>query len=248
VRPVARRGASGRPRQSPLVPAGATRGGGPIPPGELHGQHLQRASGRAPDGWPSTTSSTWPEIPHPSRPRQAIDTTTDGRVAGPEVTRWRDRECPRLAAACGPPWTGRPVPLAVTVRPFASPRGVGGLEDLRLESALAAPTLPAGRPSGLRRHQPGGKGRLARDHRRRRPHHPRGRRRAPHQRQRPPHHLPSDQLRSPLDQRSATLRFHAGGPPTPGSDDSRAPASGGPAGDTPTSGVGWTGPRRRSPR
>ena len=76
--------------------------------------------------------------------RQAIDADHDGRVAGPEASRWRDRECPRLVAGLRATLDGRPLPLAVTGSVLRFPEGVGGLEILRLECALAAP-LPAGR-------------------------------------------------------------------------------------------------------
>jgi nickel/cobalt transporter (NicO) family protein len=142
--------------------------------------------------------------------RQAIDADHDGRVAGPEASRWRDRECPRLAAGLRATIDGRQVPLAVTGSVLRFPEGIGGLETLRLECALATP-LPAG-PAlaytdtnlqgrvGWREITAVGDGttleaadvpttsvsaRLT--------------------------SYPSDQLTSPLDQRTATLRFHAGG-------------------------------------
>jgi nickel/cobalt transporter (NicO) family protein len=142
--------------------------------------------------------------------RQAIDADHDGRVAGPEASRWRDRECPRLAAGLRATLDGRQVPLAVAGSVLRFPEGVGGLDTLRLECALATP-LPAG-PAlaytdtnlqgrvGWREITAVGDGttleaadvpttsvsaRLT--------------------------SYPSDQLTSPLDQRTATLRFHAGG-------------------------------------
>ena len=146
--------------------------------------------------------------------RQAIDAGHDGRVAGPEAARWRDRECPRLAAGLRATLDGRPVALAVTGSVLRFPEGVGGLETLRLECALAAP-LPAG-PAlayadtnlqgrvGWREVTAVGDGttleaadvpttsasaRLT--------------------------SYPSDQLTSPLDQRTATLRLRPGGPSAP---------------------------------
>jgi nickel/cobalt transporter (NicO) family protein len=146
--------------------------------------------------------------------RQAIDADHDGRVAGPEAARWRDRECPRLAAGLRATLDGRPVALAVTGSVLRFPEGVGGLETLRLECALAAP-LPAG-PAlayadtnlrgrvGWREVTAVGDGttleaadvpttsasaRLT--------------------------SYPSDQLTSPLDQRTATLRLRPGGPSAP---------------------------------
>jgi nickel/cobalt transporter (NicO) family protein len=146
--------------------------------------------------------------------RQAIDADHDGRVAGPEATRWRDRECPRLAAGLRATLDGRQVPLAVAGSVLRFPEGVGGLDTLRLECALATP-LPAG-PAlaytdtnlqgrvGWREITAVGDGttleaadvpttsvsaRLT--------------------------SYPSDQLTSPLDQRTATLRLRPGGPSAP---------------------------------
>jgi nickel/cobalt transporter (NicO) family protein len=146
--------------------------------------------------------------------RQAIDADHDGRVAGPEASRWRDRECPRLAAGLRATIDGRQVPLAVTGSVLRFPEGIGGLETLRLECALATP-LPAG-PAlaytdtnlqgrvGWREITAVGDGttleaadvpttsvsaRLT--------------------------SYPSDQLTSPLDQRTATLRLRPGGPSAP---------------------------------
>jgi nickel/cobalt transporter (NicO) family protein len=146
--------------------------------------------------------------------RQAIDADHDGRVAGPEASRWRDRECPRLAAGLRATIDGRQVPLAVTGSVLRFPEGVGGLDTLRLECALATP-LPAG-PAlaytdtnlqgrvGWREITAVGDGttleaadvpttsvsaRLT--------------------------SYPSDQLTSPLDQRTATLRLRPGGPSAP---------------------------------
>ena len=146
--------------------------------------------------------------------RQAIDADHDGRVASPEASRWRDRECPRLAAGLRATLDGRQVPLAVTGSVLRFPEGVGGLDTLRLECALATP-LPAG-PAlaytdtnlqgrvGWREITAVGDGttleaadvpttsvsaRLT--------------------------SYPSDQLTSPLDQRTATLRLRPGGPSAP---------------------------------
>jgi nickel/cobalt transporter (NicO) family protein len=146
--------------------------------------------------------------------RQAIDADHDGRVAGPEASRWRDRECPRLAAGLRATLDGRQVPLAVAGSVLRFPEGVGGLDTLRLECALATP-LPAG-PAlaytdtnlqgrvGWREITAVGDGttleaadvpttsvsaRLT--------------------------SYPSDQLTSPLDQRTATLRLRPGGPSAP---------------------------------
>jgi ABC-type nickel/cobalt efflux system permease component RcnA len=150
--------------------------------------------------------------------RQAIDADRDGQVGGAEAARWRDRECPRLAGGLRTTVDGRALPLAVTGSALSFPEGVGGLETLRLECALAAP-LPAGRPSGrtLAYADANHQGRV-------------GWReitavgdRATLEAADVPTTsasarltaYPADQLSSPLDQRSATLRFHPGGPPAP---------------------------------
>jgi nickel/cobalt transporter (NicO) family protein len=176
--------------------------------------------------------------------RQAIDADHDGRVAGAEADRWRDRECPRLAAGLRATVDGQPLALAVAGAALRFPRGVGGLETLRLECALAAP-LPAGRGAG--RALAYGDGNFA------------GRvgwreitavgdRATLDATDVPPASAsarlttyPSDQLSSPLDQRAATLRFHAGGPPAPTAD---GPAPRGSANRSPTSGC--EAPRRGS--
>jgi nickel/cobalt transporter (NicO) family protein len=146
--------------------------------------------------------------------RQAIDGDRDGRVSDPEAAAWRDRECPRLAGGLRATVDGRPLPLRVTAATVAFPAGVGGLRTLRLECALAAPLPAGGGGHDLAygdRNQPGrvgwreitasgdgatldaadvparsASGRLTA--------------------------YPEDQLRSPLDQRTATVRFRPGGP------------------------------------
>jgi nickel/cobalt transporter (NicO) family protein len=184
--------------------------------------------------------------------RQQVDGDHDGRVGGAEAARWRDRECPRLAGGLRARVDGRALPLAVTGSRLTFPEGVGGLETLRLECTLAAP-WPAGRQASRTLayadgNQPGRVGwreitavgdrttleaadvpaasasaRLTT--------------------------YPSDQLSSPLNQRTATLRYHPGGPP--------APMRGGRARENPTSRggvdrvtaafIGLVGERSRSP-
>jgi nickel/cobalt transporter (NicO) family protein len=223
VRPVARRGAVLAALATILLVAGAT-GAAAHPLGNFT---VNTYSGLrvGPDRLAVDYVLDMAEIPT-FQARQAIDTDHDGRVAGPEANRWRDQECPRLASGLRATLDGRRVPLAVTGSALRFPKGVGGLETLRLECALAAP-LPAGRALAYADTNLEGRvgwreitavgdrttleaadvpltsvsARLTR--------------------------YPSDQLGSPLDQRSASLRFHAGGPP--------APATGGPAGDAPTS-------------
>jgi nickel/cobalt exporter len=146
--------------------------------------------------------------------RQAIDGDRDGKVSDAEAAAWRDRECPRLAGGLRATVDGRALPLRVTAATVAFPAGVGGLRTLRLECALAAP-LPAG----------GGRHELAYSDRNQAgrvgwreitatgdgatldaadvpARSASGRLTA----------YPEDQLRSPLDQRSATVRFRPGGP------------------------------------
>jgi nickel/cobalt exporter len=147
--------------------------------------------------------------------RQGIDADHDGRVSGAEAGRWRDRECPRLAGGLRVVVDGRAVALAVTGSALSFPGGAGGLATLRLECALAA-RLPAGGSAGraLTYADSNLQGRV-------------GWReitavgdRATLEATDVPATsasarlttYPSDQLSSPLDQRTATLRFHPGGP------------------------------------
>jgi nickel/cobalt exporter len=146
--------------------------------------------------------------------REAIDGDRDGKVSGAEAAGWRDRECPRLAGGLRATVDGRPLPLAVTGATVGFPPGAGGLQTLRLECALAA-SLPAGRGHHDLAYRDGNQaGRVgwreitatgdgatleqadvpARSASRRLT------------------AYPEDQLRSPLDQRTATVRFRPGGP------------------------------------
>jgi len=161
--------------------------------------------------------------------RQAIDGDWDGKVSDAEAAGWRDRECPRLASGLRATVDGRPLSLQVTTAAVAFPAGVGGLRTLRLECALAAP-LPtaAGRHDlaysdgnqagrvGWREITATGDGATldaadvpARS--------ASGRLTT----------YPEDQLRSPLDQRTAAVRFRPGGPRA---GDGGEPGVAGPAG------------------
>ena len=167
--------------------------------------------------------------------RQAIDTDHDDRVTGAEAGRWRDRECPRLAAGLQATADGRPARLAVTGSALTFPEGVGGLPTLRLACALSAPLPAAGRDlvyaDGNYQGRVGWReitavgDRVTLDA-------------ADVPAISPSARLtscPQDQLASPLTRRTATLRYHPGGPPaapgtagspTPGTAGSAAPAPG----------------------
>jgi nickel/cobalt exporter len=146
--------------------------------------------------------------------RQAADTDHDGTIAAAEAAAWRDRECPRLARDLRATAEGRALPLGVTGSALSFPKGAAGLETLRLECALTAP-LPASPAAGrsLTYADNTQQGRVGW------------------------HEItavgdrttldttdvpatsasarltayPMDQLRSPLDQRTATLHTHPGG-------------------------------------
>jgi nickel/cobalt transporter (NicO) family protein len=181
--------------------------------------------------------------------RQAIDADHDGRVAGAEADRWRERECRRLAAGLRATLDGRPLPLAVTGSALRFPTGVGGLETLRLECAIAAP-LPIARASsrGLTFTDTNLQGRVGW-----REITAVGDRATLDSTDVPPTSAsarlttyPSDQLTSPLTQRAATLRFHAGGPPAPaGWGGPLASPTGPPVSTAPADGAGGTAPVAR---
>ena len=148
--------------------------------------------------------------------RQAIDTDHDGQVGDDEAAAWRDRECPRLAGGLRATVDGRPAPLSVTGSDLRFPEGVGGLETLRLECALTTPLPPDGSLSYADRNLEGRVGwreitavgdRVTLDAADVPTSSPSARLTA----------YPSDQLSSPLDRRTASLRYHPGGPPAPGS-------------------------------
>jgi nickel/cobalt transporter (NicO) family protein len=179
--------------------------------------------------------------------RQTIDADRDGRVGAAEADRWRDRECPRLAAGLRATVDGRPAPLAVTGSALSFPEGVGGLATLRLECALTAP-LPAGQT--LAYADANQEGRV-------------GWREITAVGDRatleaadvpttsPSARLttyPSDQLSSPLDQRTASFRFRPGGPPAPSAAGSGAGSGGVAPGSTVGSASGHPTSRCEAPR
>jgi len=161
--------------------------------------------------------------------RQAIDGDRNGKVSDAEAAGWRDRECPRLAGGLRATVDGRPLSLQVTTAAVAFPAGVGGLRTLRLECALAARLPTAGGHHDLAYTDGNQAGRVgwreitatgdgatldaadvpARS--------ASGRLTA----------YPEDQLRSPLDQRTAVVRFRPGGPRA---GDAGQPGVAGPAG------------------
>ena len=246
MRPIARRGAVLAALAATLLVAGAT-GAAAHPLGNFT---VNTYSGLrvGPDRLVVDYVVDMAEIPT-FQTRQTIDTDDNGRVTGPEAAAWRDRECPRLATGLRAAVDGRAATLAVTGSALTFPKGVGGLQTLRLECALAAP-LPAGQ--GLTYTDTNLEGRV-------------GWReitavgdRATLEAANVPTTSPSarlttypqDQLSSPLNQRTAALRFHPGGPPAAGagalgSVEPTPKRCGGPL--KRCSGAGWIGPRRRSP-
>ena len=71
--------------------------------------------------------------------RQAIDTDHAGTVGPAEAASWRDRECPRLADGLRAAVDGRALALSVAGSALTFPKGVGGLETLRLLAITALP-------------------------------------------------------------------------------------------------------------
>jgi nickel/cobalt transporter (NicO) family protein len=179
--------------------------------------------------------------------RQAIDTDHDDRVAGAEAGRWRDRECPRLAAGLKAAVDGRAIRLTVAGSALSFPEGVGGLPTLRLECALSASLPAAGRALAYADGNYDGRvgwreitavgDRVILDT-------------ADVPAASPSARLtsyPQDQLSSPLSQRTATLRYHPGGPgargnPTSGCEAPRRGSVAGPEPGCPALSTGPTGP------
>ena len=150
--------------------------------------------------------------------RQEIDADGDGAVAPAEAAAWREATCPRLAAALGLRLDGRPLVLETLASRLSFPPGAGGLVTLRLECDLAARAGPAaGRRTlvfsdgnwadriGWREITASGQGTtlLASDV-------------AATSASARLTSYPRDLLRSPLDQRSATVSFRPGGGRGPG--------------------------------
>jgi nickel/cobalt transporter (NicO) family protein len=225
VRPIARRGAVLAALATVLLVAGAT-GAAAHPLGNFT---VNTYSGLrvGPDRLVVDYVVDMAEIPT-FQTRQAIDADHDGEVADAEAAAWRAHECPRLAAGLRATLDGRPAPLAVTGSSLRFPEGVGGLETLRLECALAAPLAAAGSLAYADTNLEGRVGwrEITAV----------GARATLEAVNVPPTSssarlttYPEDQLSSPLDQRSATLRFSPGGPPAPapGTEASRAVARGG---------------------
>jgi nickel/cobalt exporter len=233
VRPIARRGAVLAALATLLLVAGAA-GAAAHPLGNFT---VNTASGLrvGPDRLVVDYVVDMAEIPA-FQTRQAIDADHDGEVADTEAAAWRARECPRLAAGLRATVDGRAAPLAVTGSALRFPEGVGGLETLRLECALSAPLPASGSLAyadtnlqdrvGWREVTAVGD-------------------RATLEAADVPATSPSarlttypeDQLSSPLDQRSASLRYRPGGPPAPAAEGSAGAASSG-AGSDPDAGSG----------
>jgi nickel/cobalt exporter len=225
VRPVARRGAPGRrgstsarwPRRIAVLAAlVATLLAAGAAPAAAHplGNFTTNSSGGlrvGPDRLVVDYVLDLAEIPA-FQARRAIDNDRDGRVGTAEAAAWHDRECPRLAAGLRAEVDGQPLTLRVTGAGLAFPKGVGGLETLRLECALAAPLPPGGGTRTLTYTDGNHPDRVGwreitavGDHATLESTDVPARS--------PSAHLtayPSDQLGSPLHQRTATLRFRPG--------------------------------------
>jgi nickel/cobalt exporter len=227
VRPVARRGAVLVALAAILLVAGAT-GAAAHPLGNFT-VNTYGGLRVGPDRLAVDYVVDMAEIPT-FQARQTIDADHDGRLAASEAARWRGQECERLGGGLRVTLDGRSLPLAVTGSALRFPTGVGGLETLRLECALAAP-LPAGPASArtLAYADTNLRGRV-------------GWREVTAIGDRTTLEAsdvpatsasarlstyPSDQLSSPLDRRTASLRFRPGGPPAPGSGGPSAAGTGG---------------------
>ena len=215
MRPIARRGAVLAALAAILLVAGAT-GAAAHPLGNFT---VNTSSGLrvGPDRLEVDYVVDMAEIPT-FQTRQAIDADHDGKIAAGEAAAWRDRECPRLASGLRATVDGQALTLTASGSALSFPEGVGGLDTLRLECALAAP-LPAARAGGRSLSYADGnhQGRV-------------GWREVTAVGDRVTLEsadvpttstsarltaYPEDQLSSPLDQRTASLRFHPGGPPAP---------------------------------
>jgi nickel/cobalt exporter len=163
--------------------------------------------------------------------RQEIDADGDGEVAPAEAAAWRQATCPRVAAGLGLRLDGRRLALATAASRLSFPPGAGGLVTLRLECDLAAGADAAGGRRtlafsdrnwadriGWREITASGDGTtlLASDV----PATSASARLTSY---------PRDLLRSPLDQRSATVAFQLGG----GRDGAGAALGGGAGGAVP---------------
>jgi nickel/cobalt exporter len=242
MRPIARRGAVLAALATILLVAGAT-GAAAHPLGNFT---VNTYSGLrvGPDRLDVDYVVDLAEIPT-FQTRQAIDTDHDGTVGPAEAASWRDRECPRLAGGLRATVDGQALALSVSGSALTFPKGAGGLETLRLACALAAGLPAAGKAGRSLAYADGNhQGRV-------------GWReitavgdRATLESADVPATstsarltaYPEDQLSSPLDQRTASLRFHPGGAAAPAAQPATAadqPARGNPA-------PGCEAPRRGS--
>jgi ABC-type nickel/cobalt efflux system permease component RcnA len=211
MRPVARRGAVLAALAAILLVAGAA-GAAAHPLGNFTVNTSSRLR-VGPDRLDVDYVVDMAEIPT-FQTRQAIDTDHDGTVGPAEAASWRDRECPRLAGGLRATVDGQALALSVAGSSLTFPEGAGGLETLRLECALAAGLPAAGEAGRSLTYADGNhQGRV-------------GWReitavgdRATLESADVPTTsssarltaYPKDQLSSPLDQRTASLRFHPGG-------------------------------------
>jgi ABC-type nickel/cobalt efflux system permease component RcnA len=68
--------------------------------------------------------------------RQQVDRDGDGQVSAAEAATWRQASCPRLAAGLALRLEGRRLALTTTASRLSFPVGAGGLPTLRLECTL----------------------------------------------------------------------------------------------------------------
>jgi nickel/cobalt exporter len=209
--PVARRGAVLAVLAAVLLVAGAT-GAAAHPLGNFT---VNTSSGLrvGPDRLDVDYVVDMAEIPT-FQTRQAVDTDHGGTVGPAEAASWRDQECPRLAGGLRATVDGQALALSVAGSSLTFPEGAGGLATLRLECALAAGLPAAGGPGRSLAYADGN--------------HPGrvgwreitavGDRATLESADVPTTSssarltaYPKDQLSSPLDQRTASLRFHPGG-------------------------------------
>jgi nickel/cobalt transporter (NicO) family protein len=80
--------------------------------------------------------------------RQQVDRDGDGQVSAAEAAAWRQASCPRLAAGLALRLEGRRLGLTTTASRLSFPVGAGGLPTLRLECTLETAKGPLAAGSG----------------------------------------------------------------------------------------------------